>query len=139
VDKRLETSVAFIKMVQDKGRSFSGKITTMDKSAVLIHTPETKLQSKKWLKRGIPSPIKAKVFASHTKQMVLAFFDYYRIILTNYIPQGATVNVDYIISALNKCFKAPHQKQCSCPHHPGSTAVPDQKSSPAASPPSLFS
>jgi hypothetical protein len=126
-------------MVQDKGRSFSGKIITMDKSVVLIHTPETRLQFKKWLKRGIPSPIKAKVFASCTKQLVLVFFHFNRIILTNYIPQGATVNVDYIISALKKCLKALHRKQCSCPHHPGSPAVPGQKSYPAASPPSLFS
>jgi hypothetical protein len=40
-----------------------------------MHTPTTKMQSKKWLKKGTPGPIKAEVTASHTKQMVLAFFD----------------------------------------------------------------
>jgi hypothetical protein len=37
--------------------------------------PQTKQQSKQWLVKGEPGPIKAKVHASRSKQMVLAFFD----------------------------------------------------------------
>ncbi len=62
-----------------------------------MHTPERKLQSRQWLKKGNPGPMKAKVIASHTKQMVLAFFGDKGMIYTNHVPRGATVNSDYII------------------------------------------
>jgi hypothetical protein len=69
----------------------------MDESAVYMHMPETKLQSRQWLKKGNPGPIKAKVIASHTKQIVLMFFDDKGMIYMNHVPRGATVNTDYII------------------------------------------
>jgi histone-lysine N-methyltransferase SETMAR len=40
MERRVETSAAFVKMVQDKGRGILGKIITMDESAVSMHTPE---------------------------------------------------------------------------------------------------
>jgi hypothetical protein len=75
MDRRANTFVAFIKMVQDKGRSFLDKVILMDESAVSMLTPEMKLQSTQWLKKGTTGPIKAKVIMRRTKQMVLAFFD----------------------------------------------------------------
>jgi hypothetical protein len=50
MDRRMKTSVTFIKMIQVKGKSFLGKIISMDESAVSIHTPAMKMQSKQWLK-----------------------------------------------------------------------------------------
>jgi hypothetical protein len=76
-----------------------------------MHTPETKLQSRQWLKNGTPGPIKAKVVASHTKQMALAFFDDKGMLYTNQVPRGATMNADYIIGALKKFLKAHCQKR----------------------------
>ncbi len=35
----------------------------MDKSTVSMNTPETKQQSKQWLEKGVPGPVKAKVHA----------------------------------------------------------------------------
>ncbi len=106
IDRRVETSAAFVKQIQNKGKSFLGKIITMDESGVSMHTPTTKMQSEQWLKKGMPGPIKAKVAASRTKQMVLAFFDNKGVIYTNYVPRGATVNGDYIIKALKGFLKA---------------------------------
>jgi histone-lysine N-methyltransferase SETMAR len=88
-----------------------GKIVTMDESVVSIYMPETKLQSRQWLKNGKPGPIKAKVVASRTKQMVLVFFDDKGMIYTNHVPRGATMNKDYIIGALKKFLKALRQKR----------------------------
>ena len=50
-------------------------IVTLDKTIVSFYTPETKKQSKQWMKNGRPGPIKAKVYSGRTKQMVLAFFN----------------------------------------------------------------
>ena len=87
------------------------KIVTMDESAVSFHTPETKQQSKQWLKKGLPGPTKFKMSASRSKQMVLAFFDAKGLIYTNYVPKGQTVNADYIIEALSKFLKTFKQKR----------------------------
>jgi hypothetical protein len=72
---------------------------------VSFYRPETKQQSKQWLPKGQPGPIKAKVQASRTKQMVLAFFDSKGIIYTNYMPRGTMVNANYIVEALGKFLK----------------------------------
>ena len=76
-----------------------------------FHTPETKQQSKQWLRKGLPGPIKAKVHATRSKQMVLAFFDAKGLIYTNYVPRGTTVNANYIVGALGKFFKVFRQKR----------------------------
>jgi hypothetical protein len=55
----------------------------------------------------MPGPIKAKVHASRTKQMV-AFFG---VIYTNYLPRGNRVNVHYIVDALDKFLNIFKQKR----------------------------
>ncbi len=84
--ERVQTSEAFLAMVRRRSKAILENIVTMDESAVFFHTPETKEQSKQWLKKGEPGPIKAKVHATRAKQMVLAFFDAKGLIYTNYVP-----------------------------------------------------
>jgi hypothetical protein len=47
----------------------------MDETMVSYYTPETKRMSKDWTLKGKPGPLKAKMQASCSKQMLLAFFD----------------------------------------------------------------
>jgi hypothetical protein len=75
-------------------------IVTMEKSMVSYHMPETKNQSKQWMKKGLP--IKERVHASRMKQMLLAFFDSKGLINTHIVPRGASINANYIIKALGK-------------------------------------
>ncbi len=104
-EERGKTSKEFVKLVQMKERSVLDRIITMDESSVSMHTPETKQQSKPWLKKGTPGPVKARVHASRTKTMVLAFFDSQGMVYTNYVPRGSTVNTKYIIRALGTFLK----------------------------------
>jgi histone-lysine N-methyltransferase SETMAR len=104
-EERVRTSKEFVKLIQTKGRSVLDRIITMDESSVSMHTPETKQQSKQWLKKGTPGPVKARVHASRTKTMVLAFFDSQGMVYTNYVPRGSTVNAKYIIRALGTFLK----------------------------------
>ena len=73
--KRVELSADFLKLVRRHSAAVLNNIVTVDESAVSFHTPETKKQSKQWTKKGQPGPLKAKVHASRSKQMVLVFFD----------------------------------------------------------------
>ncbi len=107
----MSTSKAFVKLVQTKGRSVLDRIITMDESSVSMHTPVTKQQSKQWLKKGTPDPVKARVHAFRTKTMMLAFFDSQGMVYMNYVPRGSTVSAKYIIRALGTFLKNLRKKR----------------------------
>jgi hypothetical protein len=65
--ERVRTSEAFLAMIRRRSKAMLENIVTTDESAVSFHTPETKQQSKQWLKKGEPGPIKAKVHAIRAK------------------------------------------------------------------------
>jgi histone-lysine N-methyltransferase SETMAR len=111
MEKRVETSAAFVQLVQEKGRGTLSRIVTMDESAVSMHTPETKRHSMQWLEKGAPGPVKAKVVGTCSKQMVLAFFDDQGMVYTNYVPRDVSVNAAYIVNALRRFLKALRKKR----------------------------
>jgi len=84
---------------------------TTDETMVSEHMPETKRQSKKWVQKGEPGPIKAKVHMSWAKHMVLAFFDAKGLIYTNIVPRGKTVNADYIVKTLQRFLEVFKKKR----------------------------
>jgi hypothetical protein len=79
-------------------------IATVDETAVSFHTPETKRQSKQWVKKGQPGPLKAKAHASRAKQMILVFFGAKGVIYTNFVPKRKSVNAS-IQTALARLLK----------------------------------
>ena len=103
--ERTRCSELVINMVQKGSLGILDKIVTMDESAVSFHTPESKKNSKQWIEKGAPGPLKARVQASRCKQMVLAFFDNKGVIYTNYVPKGTKVNSAYIINAMPTFLK----------------------------------
>jgi hypothetical protein len=109
--ERVGTSELFLAMVRRCSMSLLDNIVAMDESVVSFHTPETKQQSMQWLPKGQPGPVKAKVHATRTKQMVLAFFDSKGLIYTNYVPRGTTVNANYIVEALGTFMKNLRKKR----------------------------
>jgi hypothetical protein len=66
--KGVENSAVLAKM---KGRSFLGKIITMNESAVSMNTSETKIQSKQGSEKGKPGFTNDKVYASY--KMMICF------------------------------------------------------------------
>ena len=109
--KRKKCSEVFLHQYHEEGKQFLERIVTMDESAVCYHTPETKNQSKQWVPRGTLGPIKGRSVASRKKVMVLVFFDCSGLIYTNVVPNGKTVNAEYIISALRMFFSRFGQKR----------------------------
>jgi hypothetical protein len=108
---RVRICEAFLALLHCHSIAMFDQIVTMDESAVSFHMPRTKQQSKQWLEKRTPGPIKGKVQASRTKQMVLAFFDSKGLIYTNYVPTGTMVNAKYIVDALGKFLKVFKQKR----------------------------
>ena len=103
--ERVQICRKFIAAVYRHSMAMLDRIVTMDETMVSYHTPETKRQSKQWIAKGKPGPIKARFHASQTKQMVLAFFDTKGLIYSNIVPRGSTVNAAYIMKALATFMK----------------------------------
>jgi hypothetical protein len=110
-DERVQQSEDFLQLLWKHSMAALNNIVTMDESAVYFHTPETKRQSKQWVKKGQPGPLKVKVHASRLKQMVLVFFEAKGLIYTNFVPKGETVNATYIRTALTRFLKVFRQKR----------------------------
>jgi len=81
------------------------RIVTMDETMVSFHTPETKRQSKQWIPKGQPGPIKARVHASRKKKMVLVFFDAAGVLYTHIAKRGTAINGKYIVEVLGAFMK----------------------------------
>ena len=96
--ERVRTCMSFLKLVQDKSKADLQHIISM-------HTPETKKPIQVVAKKGIPGPIKAKVHATLTKQMVIAFFDTQGMVNTNCVPMGETVNAAFFLESLQRFMK----------------------------------
>jgi histone-lysine N-methyltransferase SETMAR len=110
-DERVQRSEDFLQLLRKHSLAALNNIVTMDESAVSFHTPEMKRQSKQWVKKGQPGPLKAKVHASRSKQMVLVFFNAKGVIYMNFVPKGKTVNATYIRTALTRFLKVFRQKR----------------------------
>ena len=63
------------------------------------------------IKEAYTRPAKAKIQLSHTKQMVITFFNWKEFILNNYMPRGQTASDVYIIEGLGKFMKIFRQKR----------------------------
>jgi histone-lysine N-methyltransferase SETMAR len=100
--ERVRICSDFIAAIHRRSKSMLDCIVTMDETMVSYHTPETKKQSKQWIPKGQPGPLKAWVHASRTKQMVVAFFDSRGLIYTHIVPRGASINATYTIKVLGK-------------------------------------
>lgn len=108
--KRVDLSMDFCKLATRKA-DFLQSIVTMDESAVSFHTPETKAQSKQWLPKGTPGPLKARTQASRRKQMVISFFDCRGMVYQNYVSPGTKVNADYIVDIMGKFLRVLRRKR----------------------------
>jgi len=96
-DVRFECCHRFLQRFRDDGEAFLDRIVIMEETAVALFTPERKEQSKQWVPRGTPGPIKDKSQQAREKRMVLVFFDNCGLIYSNIVPKGSTVNAAHVI------------------------------------------
>jgi hypothetical protein len=75
-NERVKMCEAFLQMVHHHALAILDQIVTMDESAVAFHTPrrQSSRASSGWERQ--PGLIKAKVWASRSEKMILAFFDF---------------------------------------------------------------
>jgi hypothetical protein len=99
---RVRVCSDFIAAIHGRSKSMLDCIVTIEKAIVSYHNRETKKQSKQWIPKGELGPLKARVHANQTKQMVMAFFNSGGLIYTLIISSGAAINATSTIKALGK-------------------------------------
>lgn len=110
-EERVRVCTKFVANVHRHSKAWLNNIVTMDETMLSLHTPETKKMSKRWVKKGTPGPLKARVPASRKKFMVMAFFDAAGLIYSHIVPQGQTVNAAYVVTVLRVFKKKMRQKR----------------------------
>ena len=111
MEERVRVSRDFVAAIHRNGQSWLKTVVTMDETMVSQHTPETKKQSKRLVKKGQPGPLKARVQASRIKHMVMAFFNSAGLIYTHIVPKGNAVNGACIVKVLGLFMKKMKQKR----------------------------
>jgi hypothetical protein len=86
--EQVRTCKAFFAMARSPSMAIFDQIVIMEMSAVYFHNSLIKQQSKHWLGKGQPGPIEAKVQASRSKNMALAFLGSNGLININHMPRG---------------------------------------------------
>ncbi len=104
--KRVDCSDDFLMLLQQHSMGVLNNIVTMDESGVSFHTPETKRQSKQWVKKDSHASGKLGVYVTQTKKKVLVFFDAKSIIYTS----RETVNTKFVKKALASFLKVFREK-----------------------------
>ena len=103
-EESVRTCSNFAATVRRESMAFLARIFTIYETMVSIHTPENKRKSNQCINKGSPDPIKARVHASHMKQMVITFFNADRLINTKIVKKWksvkATFNVDNLAAFL---------------------------------------
>jgi predicted HAD superfamily phosphohydrolase YqeG len=84
----VEVCIKFVLGIHHHSLAILDSIITMDKTTICYHTSKKKEQSQQWIKKGQQGPIKAKVNANQTKEMLLAFFDNKGLIYLHIIPRA---------------------------------------------------
>jgi histone-lysine N-methyltransferase SETMAR len=109
--QRVEDCRDLVAAVHRHSFTMLDNIVTMGETMVSYHTPETKKQSKQWIAKGKPGPIKARVQAGRTKQMILAFFDNKGLVYSHIVTRGVPINADYIVKVLGLFMKQLKKKR----------------------------
>ncbi len=99
---RVRVCSDFIAAIHGRSKSMLDCIVTTDKTMVSYHNRETKKQSKQWIPKGELGPLKVRVHANQTKQMVMTFFNSGGLIYTPIISRGAAIKATSTIKALGK-------------------------------------
>jgi len=103
-DNRKDMCLHVLEPIQSD-RNFLKNVITGDETWIFEYDPETKRQSKEWHTSATACPKKARMSKAKIKSMLICFFDSQRIVHTEFVPQGQTVNHFYYCEVLERLRK----------------------------------
>ena len=100
--QRADLSLTLLTTIERDEMDFMEKIVTGDETWIHQFDPESKIQSKQWLPKGSPAPIKFKAEKSAQKVMATIFWDSNGVILIDFLEGQKTITAIYYKSVLEK-------------------------------------
>ncbi len=104
IQKMKDQHVCVCKLWHDnlaKDETWFDNVITRNEAWMYHHEPAMKQATSCWFKKGSEPPLKQIASKSTQKCMAITFFDHKGVIFTKWVPQGQTVNKEYMI----KLFK----------------------------------
>jgi len=98
--QRCQSSEQLVEFFRQDPNDFLSRLVTMDETWLYHYDLETKQQSMEWRHSGSPRPPKFQVQKFAGKVLASIFWDQDGILLTDYLPKGQTINVEYYSSLL---------------------------------------
>lgn len=101
-------------MIQEYGSDWEqlvSRLVTCDESWVLHDTPESRVGAAEWRTRGSQPPTQAKLKPGNKKIMASVFWDSRGVLLTKFLPSGATINGEYYLSLLEELVEVIRRKR----------------------------
>jgi len=98
--QRCQLSEQHLEFCRCDPNDFLLRLATMNETWLYHYDPETKQQSMEWRHSDSPRPKKFRVQKSARKVLASIFWDQDGILLTDYLPRGQTINVEYYSSLL---------------------------------------
>ncbi|KAL4113365.1 hypothetical protein QTP88_016997 [Uroleucon formosanum] len=109
-DGRRQICVDILERMENE-RDLLKKVITCDETWIFQYDPETKRQSMHWKTSASPILKKARMSKSKLKAMLIVFFDIKGVIMTEWVPQGQTVNQHYYLQILTTLRERVRRKQ----------------------------
>lgn len=85
---------------------FEARIITADETWVYDYQPESKQQSKVWVRRGSAPPVKFKATRSTGKTLLTVYWDCQGIVMVDYLQRGRTMTGEYYAELLRRLREA---------------------------------
>lgn len=108
---RVEVCQRLLDRYEVEGDNFLTRIFTTDETWVHYYTPESKIASMEWRKKGEGAPVKAKVTRSAGKVMCTVFFDRRGVLYIDFLHTQRTVNAAYYSNLLKTYVKPAYRSK----------------------------
>ena len=103
-ENRKDVCLHLLEQIQSD-RNFLKNVLIGEEMWIFEYNPETKRRSKECHTSASPRPKKARMSKSKIKSMLICFFDSQRIVHTEFVPLGQTVNQFYCREILERLRK----------------------------------
>ncbi|CAF1509024.1 unnamed protein product [Adineta ricciae] len=99
---RTDCCEELLQQSEEDPSNFFDRIVTGDETWVYHYDPLTQLEAKVWKRSGEQTPTRERRQRSTAKRMLTVFWDKDGVLLTDYLPRGATMNGQYYASIIEQ-------------------------------------
>jgi len=109
--KQQTRTLEFLTQCSEEGKNFLSHLVTGNETWVLHEAPKSKQQFMEWRHTSSPTKTKFKQTTSTQKVMCTMFWDRKGVLLSEFLPQGSTINAGVCCNTLQKLHRMIQNKR----------------------------